>query len=1159
MKDVAFRDDDLDDEEESTLIATASGDFRSGGIVENIRRSKEITTTAQQTLDPANAMKIAQNSLVDNKPSDLAKLALLQASAVLTAEESSGKRGLKSPSKSTLPTPSFYANATTFKTPSVLFALRLLRAERIILHECAHSPPSSLALSLAKIPRLPAFQSAPVASHFPFIVDEDRLLHKLKIIDENIDVHVNYYNKISATIASQVTIIPSLRLQLWWARQIYAAMESQEAGKAPVGLMVAPSTLEQAPWVTGQIDASFARAWMHSAKFRRANELTELHRLHRFAFLRIQQNRATVEDIEMEIAELQVRNASKRRRQDEEDKAERVAPQPPTALSLSRISSRDCSRRRPLCSHMCGSPAPNSAVTHFWPLLPPLFTRVCGPPLLANPRFSSLVQAVIADTSHAREDFEIKIETLKNRRKKTTNKLNVEIDRRLSLNNNKDARWISKTRQLLPLPYNAIQLDKEWEAERVAEYHELNPHLDKYSTPQMDHQDDFSNPARPYEKPWIEEKPKTPSLFASLDDDNDSQTDSLTSIRTSGSTKNKFACFSVFRGGFSVSRMFSLVHVLRKPPKGYHLGGYIVSCYCTRLGKQTGKLSDLPPIVTAHFMGEVLNDFQESHPALAQRNNPDSDVARWRNWCAHLKLAREILPDGRASGKVKLVHSVQKLPGEICNEVLDEGEQERENVRNPVGIIWKGGMRLRVVSLTHVTHHDDEEEQGNGLNNGDVVEMSAEMRLPPSKCFNFVGNEYFVGTIEGYKGGGYDLPGFNIKLRNVKTGATLANKDPISWTRYKEFGWDRNGKLGVKEVGDLLDFLRNCVVIREAHESHIEFCSVEIADECDLVYKSDDAVIDGKTCIATVRGGFNSGMMGASLEGFGRDGGLFIHAQCVWEGELKDMHAEVSFAALRRSGYKGGWDIRNDDGRLFFGMEHRHVSRLMKNLVFCWEGGDEEDKSNVKLKFIGGRNVIYRGGGYVGGEFCISAFYFESPGVIRVRCIKVKNSEAGELNINELMLVEAGWLQLARNIANSSEAGLKAFLDILHWGGKGELGLKKAGGVVADADVHLTKVILKSAMRVENKIAFVKISTFNYRKEGRGLKGDDGLCFDLTPWGGGGGERERCVLSRDELAEYGVVLMEKCGVGKSLARLPRHTLMMLMGKLRQNATGQKID
>ena len=347
MKDVAFRDDDLDDEEESTLIATASGDFRSGGIVENIRRSKEITTTAQQTLDPANAMKIAQNSLVDNKPSDLAKLALLQASAVLTAEESSGKRGLKSPSKSTLPTPSFYANATTFKTPSVLFALRLLRAERIILHECAHSPPSSLALSLAKIPRLPAFQSAPVASHFPFIVDEDRLLHKLKIIDENIDVHVNYYNKISATIASQVTIIPSLRLQLWWARQIYAAMESQEAGKAPVGLMVAPSTLEQAPWVTGQIDASFARAWMHSAKFRRANELTELHRLHRFAFLRIQQNRATVEDIEMEIAELQVRNASKRRRQDEEDKAERVAPQPPTALL--RISGRSSH----LCSHVC--------------------------------------------------------------------------------------------------------------------------------------------------------------------------------------------------------------------------------------------------------------------------------------------------------------------------------------------------------------------------------------------------------------------------------------------------------------------------------------------------------------------------------------------------------------------------------------------------------------------------------------------------------------------------------------------------------------------------------------------------------------------------------------------------------------------------------------
>ena len=42
------------------------------------------------------------------------------------------------------------------------------------------------------------------------------------------------------------------------------------------------------------------------------------------------------------------------------------------------------------------------------------------------------------------------------------------------------------------------------------------------------------------------------------------------------------------------------------------------------------------------------------------------------------------------------------------------------------------------------------------------------------------------------------------------------------------------------------------------------------------------------------------------------------------------------------------------------------------------------------------------------------------------------------------------------------------------------MGLKKAGGVVADADVHLTKVILKSAMRVENKIAFVKMEYFLY-------------------------------------------------------------------------------
>jgi hypothetical protein len=209
--------------------------------------------------------------------------------------------------------------------------------------------------------------------------------------------------------------------------------------------------------------------------------------------------------------------------------------------------------------------------------------------------------------------------------------------------------------------------------------------------------------------------------------------------------------------------MFSLIQVIRKPAKGYHLGGYIVNCFCTRLGKQTGKLSDLPRVVTAHFMGEVLENFEHDNPTLAMagvrggnENKERDKITLWRNWCRQLRLAREVLPDGRASGKVKLVHSVLSLPGEICNELLEEGELEKEEVRNPVGVLWKGGVKMRVVGLTHVTHYDDEDAEGDGLKNDRVIGVSSEMRLPPSNVYNFLGNEYYMATLVGFKGGGYE-------------------------------------------------------------------------------------------------------------------------------------------------------------------------------------------------------------------------------------------------------------------------------------------------------------------------------------------------------------------------------------------------------------------
>jgi len=481
-----------------------------------------------------------------------------------------------------------------------------------------------------------------------------------------------------------------------------------------------------------------------------------------------------------------------------------------------------------------------------------------------------------------------------------------------------------------------------------------------------------------------------------------------------------------------------------------------------------------------------------------------------------------------------------------------------------------------------VTSRDDEERwerRGDGKKEG-------ERRLPPAAVRSFSGNEYYVGKITGVGGAGYELPGFKVELVNVKTGEKAANRERISWARYKEFGWDKTGKLGSKEVRDLRDFLRACTVVRHAAhgEEEVEWTSAGGEEEAGVLYKSEAAGVDGKTCVVTVTGGFNTGLVGLKrdkLSGWGREGGVFVDVRTVWEGELREMRAEVGFNDLRRSGYKGGWALREDEekqgkgggggggGELFWRMEHRFLSRLLKNLVFCWSGGDESDKRQARLEWISGKRTIYKNAGsYVGGEYCSSSFFLESPGVIKVRCVKAKSGEVGEICVNEGMLVEKGWLELAGNIANSSEAGLKKFLDAVYFDGerRGALLLRSNGKAPGGEDVNVSQTIYKSAMRVEKKVRFVKVSTYWNQPECPGIQGDDGLVFDLTPWGkredgeggggGGGGGETRYVISRQELEQvYGVTLMKSCGLGKGLARLPRHTIAMLLGKLRQSGRG----
>jgi hypothetical protein len=84
------------------------------------------------------------------------------------------------------------------------------------------------------------------------------------------------------------------------------------------------------------------------------------------------------------------------------------------------------------------------------------------------------------------------------------------------------------------------------------------------------------------------------------------------------------------------------------------------------------------------------------------------EVQKWRLWCGSLRLARIILPTtGLASGKIKLLWSEVPLPGEICNSVASEGEAKISLGigEHPVGIIWKGAVKLDVISVKHAAEH----------------------------------------------------------------------------------------------------------------------------------------------------------------------------------------------------------------------------------------------------------------------------------------------------------------------------------------------------------------------------------------------------------------------------------------------------------------------
>ena len=300
MLDVKYADEGSGEagDENDDLITNENGTKRRGGLVEKMRmREDEPPPPSSPSLEksPAgdtgdtnnranddghaivperggdgtihaeNAIKIGSLSLAEDKPRDIAMQAIKEANLALrkSNEQHDNESKIPSPSKHAKATPTFYRNATTFQNPSTSIALRFLRCERIILHEEAIYSPGSLSLALKSIEMVPPFIVPPPPPHDPFHVDEDKVIHKLKIIDQSLRMHNDYALKVEGVIKKQVSIIPSLRLQLYWSRRVREVMEDQRNGEA-----VGESVLEKLPWTTGDIDAQFHSAWSSSAKFR---------------------------------------------------------------------------------------------------------------------------------------------------------------------------------------------------------------------------------------------------------------------------------------------------------------------------------------------------------------------------------------------------------------------------------------------------------------------------------------------------------------------------------------------------------------------------------------------------------------------------------------------------------------------------------------------------------------------------------------------------------------------------------------------------------------------------------------------------------------------------------------------------------------------------
>jgi len=220
-----------------------------------------------------------------------------------------------------------------------------------------------------------------------------------------------------------------------------------------------------------------------------------------------------------------------------------------------------------------------------------------------------------------------------------------------------------------------------------------------------------------------------------------------------------------------------------------------------------------------------------------------------------------------------------------------------------------------------------------------------------------------------------------------------------------------------------------------------------------------DGVVDGRNVIVRVDGCIGHGK-GGKVRAKIRTSGLVPHhvdSKPIRRGIRVDVQAVsiksqlrkavgwFSFDDLKESGYKVSWS--EEEG---FRMELRVVKRFLKNLVFVRDGkGERKDKVEDKeqaplgLRLIRGTPTIFKSNYYISGRHCLVSVKFRI-GVLDVRLLWTGGWKGPKsVRIYENDIIASGWVELAGQVANTTEDGIGLLIGKLEVGEGGGVRIRK--------------------------------------------------------------------------------------------------------------------